>query len=368
MSLEIREPRDHELDEVAYTVAYSFEGDLSPEVLEGTRHLYSMLEPLAVFQDGQVVATLGLLPLAIAVNGGSQPFAGVASVACLPEHRRKGYVGPTPDPRPGDDARRRGRSSPACTHPTSPSTGATAGCWPVAALRYSFRPRDIALDRAGRPPGEALRVSHQEWAAPRRRLRRVHRPPQRLPASQRALVAGGGAAQLLRAAPRPPGRGGLGGKDNEWRGYVVYDISRQPDAGPRLRVRDFVALDGDAYVGLRAATSSVTTSWRQLQWWAPVDDPFLGLVDDPEPGAGGLRAGDVSAGRGRGRRLRCPPLPGRGVRPAPHPGADRRGRPLERRLLAAGGRGRPHPGQKSATRRPTYRWTSRCWPPCSTAS
>ena len=58
MSLEIREPRDGELDEVAYTVAYSFEGNLSPEVLEGTRHLYSMLEPLAVFQDRRTIPVI----------------------------------------------------------------------------------------------------------------------------------------------------------------------------------------------------------------------------------------------------------------------------------------------------------------------
>jgi len=35
MSLEIREPRGDELDEVAYITAYSFDGDRSPEALEG---------------------------------------------------------------------------------------------------------------------------------------------------------------------------------------------------------------------------------------------------------------------------------------------------------------------------------------------
>ena len=70
--------------------------------------------------------------------------------------------------------------------------------------------------------------------------------------------------------------------DDEWRGYVVYEIKGWPDAGPRLRVRDFVALDSDAYVGLvRYLLRHDLVS--PLQWWAPLDDPFLSLLDDPEP-------------------------------------------------------------------------------------
>ena len=31
------------------------------------------------------------------------------------------------------------------------------------------------------------------------------------------------------------------------------------------------------------ATSSTTISSSQFQWWAPLDDPFLSLLDDPAP-------------------------------------------------------------------------------------
>jgi hypothetical protein len=70
MSLEIREPRDDELDEVAYIGAYSFHGDRSPEALEHRRSLYTVLRPLVAFQHGRVVASLTLLPLSMAVNDG----------------------------------------------------------------------------------------------------------------------------------------------------------------------------------------------------------------------------------------------------------------------------------------------------------
>jgi len=279
MSLEIREPHDHELDEVAYIVAYSFEGDLSPETLEGIRHLYNMLEPLAVFQDGQVVAILGLLPLAMAVNGGNQPFAGVSTVACLPEHRRKGYVGRLLT-RALEMMREQGQVLSGLHTPHFALYRPYGWVLASRGLRYSFRPRDIALIAPGRPPGETERVSHKEWA--------------RLDAVYNAFITRRNGylrrsehwwrAAVLRSFYERR-RDHLDAavwvdKDNEWRGYVIYDTSRQPDAGPRLRVRDFVALDGNAYVGLLQYLLRHDIV-GQLQWWAPVEDPLLGLVDDP---------------------------------------------------------------------------------------
>jgi predicted acetyltransferase len=281
MSLEIREPRDDELDLVAYTVAYSFEGDRSPETLEGIRRLYSILTPLALFQDGRVVACLGLLPLAIAVNGGSQPFAGVATVACLPEHRRKGHVGRLLT-RALELMRDEGQVLSGLHTPHFALYRRYGWALASRGLRYSFRPRDIALVAPGRPAGEATRVSHKEWAG--------------LDAVYRAFIARRNGylhrsehwwrAAVLRSFYERR-RDHLDAavwvsEDNEWRGYVVYDVSRQPEAGPRLRVRDFVALDGDAYVGLvRYLLRHDIVG--QLQWSAPLDDPFLSLVDDPAP-------------------------------------------------------------------------------------
>ena len=190
MSLEIREPRDDELDEVAYIGAYSFHNERTPEALEHRRGLYKVLRPLAAFQNGRAVASLTLLSLPMAVNGGRQPFAGVASVACLPEHRRKGYVGPSPDRRLGHDA-----------------PGGPGPLGPVYAPR---RPLSTLRLDAGRPPA-ALQLPPQGHRArrarraegrsdaglprgvgwPGRHLSRVHRPPKRLPPPQRAVVAAG---------------------------------------------------------------------------------------------------------------------------------------------------------------------------------
>ena len=278
MSLEIREPRDDELDEVAYIGAYSFHGDRSPEALEHRRSLYKLLRPLAAFQNGRVVASLTLLPLPMAVNGGSQPFAGVASVACLPEHRRKGYAG-----RLLTHALKmmheEGQVLSGLYTPHFALYRRYGWMLAVRVLRYSFRPKDTVLIVPGQPRGKATRVSHEEWA--------------RLDDVYRAFIARRngylhrseqwwqqGVLRDFFDRRRDDLDVAVWVNDNEWRGYVVYEIKGWSEGGPRLRVRDFVALDSDAYVGLvRYLLRHDLVS--QLQWWAPLDDPFLNLLDDP---------------------------------------------------------------------------------------
>jgi predicted acetyltransferase len=278
MSLEIREPRDDELDEVAYIGAYSFHSDRSPEALEHRRSLYKLLRTMAAYQNGRAVASLTLLSLPMAVNGGSQPFGGVCSVACLPEHRRRGYTG---------------RLLTHALEMMHEDGQVLSGLytphfalyrrygWMLAGrvLRYTFRPRDIALTVPETSRGEAMRVTSKEWA--------------RLDAVYRAFIARRNG--YLHRSEQWWQQGVLRDffdrrKDDldvavwvngdDWRGYVVYEIKGWSDAGARLRVRDFAALDSDAYVGLvRYLLRHDLVS--QLQWWTPQDDPLLSLLDDP---------------------------------------------------------------------------------------
>jgi len=215
----------------------------------------------------------------MAVNGGSQPFAGVCTVASLPEHRRKGYVGQLLT-HALELMREQGQILSGLHTPHFALYRRYGWALASRGLRYSFRPSDIALVVPRQPPGEATRVSHKEWAA--------------LDAVYRAFIAHRNGylhrsehwwrAAVLRSFYERR-REHLDaavwvGKDNKWQGYVVYDVSRQPEARPRLRVRDFVALNGDAYVGLLQYLLRHDIV-GQVQWRAPLDDPFLSLVDDP---------------------------------------------------------------------------------------
>ena len=105
MSLEIREPRDHELDEVAFITAYSFEGDRSPEALEGIRRLFTVLRPLAAFQDGRLVASPGSLAHGHGGERRQPAFRGRGQRGLPAGASSQGLRGPTPNPRAGDDAR-----------------------------------------------------------------------------------------------------------------------------------------------------------------------------------------------------------------------------------------------------------------------
>jgi predicted acetyltransferase len=280
MSLEIREPRDDELDEVAYVGAYSFHGDRSPESLEHRLSFYKVLRPVAVFSNGNVVATLTLLCLPMAVNGGTQPFAGVASVACLPEHRRKGYAGRLLT-YTLEMMRNEGQVLSGLYTPHVALYRRYGWMQATQILRYTFRPKDIALTVPGQPRGEAARVPHEEWA--------------RLDATYRAYVAHRNgylhrSEEWWRKAVlrdffdqrHSELDVAVWASNDEWRGYAVYEMKGWPEGGPRLRVRDFVALDGDAYVGLLRYLLQHDLV-HEFQWWAPLDDPFLSLLDDPEP-------------------------------------------------------------------------------------
>jgi predicted acetyltransferase len=238
-----------------------------------------MLRPLAAFENGRPVANLALFSLPMAVNGGSQPFTGVASVACLPEHRRKGYVGGLLT-HALDVMRQEGRVLSGLYTPHFALYRRYGWMLAVRMLRYSFQPRGIALTVAA-PRGEAARVSSKDWAG--------------LDAVYREFIARRNG--YLRRSEQWWQQGVLRdfferGKeeldvavwvvDKEWRGYVVYKIKAWSDAEPGLRVRDFVALDGDAYAGLVQYLLRHDLV-SQLQWWAPLDDPFLSLLDNPEP-------------------------------------------------------------------------------------
>lgn len=279
MSLEIREPLEDELGELAFAIAYSFNGDRSPEGLERTRRLFRLRQPLAAFEDGKLVAGLGVLPLAIAANGGTLPFGGVSSVACLPEHRRKGYVGKLLH-RILELMHERGQVVSGLYTEHFPLYRRYG--WILASLvhRYSFAPKDIGLTPSGRPQGQSLRVSRDQWSGLDTLYRTfIARRNGYLVRSEHWWRTG-----VLRSPygrrDEPADIAVWARQDGVWQGYVVYFIRPRPDAGSELRVRDFVALDGDAYLGLLHYLLQHDQA-TEIVWDAPVDDPFLSVVDDP---------------------------------------------------------------------------------------
>src|SRR5579862_6861131 len=88
MALEMRPITMEEFATYARAGSAAFGTRPSDEQVERYRGTFEPDRSLAVFDDGQIVATAGALSLRLTVPGGAQvPVAGVTSVGVVPTHR-----------------------------------------------------------------------------------------------------------------------------------------------------------------------------------------------------------------------------------------------------------------------------------------
>ena len=283
MSLEIRPVSSDELDRFHFLVSYAFSSDRTPEGRERMKHVEAIGEDYALYEDGVMMACLRLFSMRMFIHGASIPLSGVSHVACLPEHRRKGYVGRLLRHALGV-MREHGQPLSSLWTP-HPSLYRRYG-WMVAseAYFYRFNPKEIAPADASPPAGSPRRLSEEQWpavaevysrfAAPRNGyldrdehwwketvFRRIYDEKRNL--YDVAVWAGG------RGEPR---------------GYVVYHSEREhrPD-GPgvtKLVAEELIALDGDAYKGLLRYLLSHDLA-NEVVIWARSDEPLPLAVDEP---------------------------------------------------------------------------------------
>ncbi|MBI1886711.1 MAG: GNAT family N-acetyltransferase [Chloroflexi bacterium] len=283
MATEFREPRESELEEVAFVSLIGFDSDREQVTLSHVLDRYRLMTPLACFEDGRPVAVLTVIPFAAVYEGADIGFGGVSSVACLPEERRRGLVGRLLT-HALDYMRQHGMALSGLYTP-HPSLYRRYG-WSVThrVLHYTFHPKDLRLRWAERPQGRARRVGEDDWPL----LDSLY--------SRRALSRNGylrrseawwrqavfrflydRKRELNDVAVWCDGSG-------EPSGYLVYRArqDRSPAArGNFFSVSDFVALDGNAYAGLVRYVLSFDLA-RQIEWYADGDDPLMSVVDEAQ--------------------------------------------------------------------------------------
>ena len=93
MTIEIRAPREDELDRVHYVVAMSFTSDRSHEARVNMQHIDDLSSTTVLLEDGEIVASLKVYDFTMLIEGAPMQMGGVSGVSCLPEARRKGHVG-----------------------------------------------------------------------------------------------------------------------------------------------------------------------------------------------------------------------------------------------------------------------------------
>jgi predicted acetyltransferase len=283
MAIEIRPATEDDLDRAHFIDAYSFTSDRSREARERLKHAEAMGPTIALYEDGEMAACLRILPLRMFIHGASIPLGGVSSVACLPEHRRKGYAGHL--------LRHtltvmREQGQPLSTLWTPHPTLYRRYGWMIAssALRYSFEPKDIAPANQARPEGSAHRVTEEEEPT----IAEIYR---RFAASRNGYLDRDERwwkeaffrrlydekRRLNDVAVWADGKG-------QPSGYVAYfgTHERRFDGPPtdRLALQEFVALDSAAYLGLLRYLLTHDLA-EAITWLGPIDEPFTAAIDEP---------------------------------------------------------------------------------------
>ena len=283
MAIAIRPVTEDDAERAHFILAYSFTADRSDEGRARMQHVESMGPLYALYDDGEMAACLRILPLRMFIHGASIPLGGVAGVACLPEHRRKGYVGQLLR---HALTRMREQDQPlSALYTPHPSLYRRYG-WMIASsqLSHSIKPKEIALATPARPTGHAYRVTEEEWPTIADLYRRF--------ASQRngyldrderwwkeALFR-----RLYDEKRRLNDVAVWSNGEGQPRGYLSYHSTsvRPPDGPPadKLTVEEFVALDSDAYTGLLRYLLAHDLA-DQITWWSPIDDPLTVAIDEP---------------------------------------------------------------------------------------
>ena len=251
MSIEIRAARPDEMDDYQRLASYVF-GNSDSIAASDDPQLVQPEWTTCAFVDGRLATTMGAYPFRIRLNGATVSAAGVTAVGTYPEFRRRGLLRRVIIQ--GFAEQREREQSLAILWA---SYGAIyqrfgyglASTW----VQYSFDPRDVALREPYEGAGSVSLARGDEALATIKRVYIEHVRPRNLMLHradvmwQRGIMRIDDKKRRHIAIYRDEG--------GEARGYMVYGLKeehRDGVSGPdqAMDVRDFVALDLDAYRAL----------------------------------------------------------------------------------------------------------------------
>lgn len=278
MAASFRPLTAEDLEQAAYVESVAFYNEPTPERMEVLK-IFPPDWTVGAFVEGRLVAVVRTTPMARRMNGHGIRYGTVGPVACLAEHRRKGYVGKllrmTLE-------RTREQGMPLVGLYTPHDALYRRYGWERAEgkKRYVFRAKEVTLRFSG-APGSMEAVPVDEWhrldevyrryAAPRNGA--LHRPELWWRnAVYRDVFANRDRQAFLWSNER-----------GEPEGFIVYlhrNVEQPGSAETELAVYDLVALSSDAYLDLWQHLLSHDLATR-IYVNAPLGDPFPDLVSDP---------------------------------------------------------------------------------------
>lgn len=252
MNVEIRPCRDREeLEAYGRLLTYVFAGDqeTSDQEAEATQPEWTT----CAWVDGKLATTLGTIPFTVRLNGAPVSMGGVTAVGTYPQYRRQGLLRKVTQQA---FETMRGRNQAYAILWASMGAIYQRFGYGLAAsqVRYDFDPRYAAFAFPQPAPGsvellskdDGLPIAKQlyiEYATPRNLM--IHRGSYMWEHSTLTPMHKGMPAHGIAVYRDPRGNP---------RGYMVYSVGEEniPSPGPNqlMRVKDFLALDMDAYRGL----------------------------------------------------------------------------------------------------------------------
>ncbi len=281
MGIEIRPPRsDDEWAQHAFISAYAFNGDRGEAGFARRSRYYQREWALAAFEQGQMAAGLVIIPFEQYLGGARIPTGGVASVSCLPERRRGGYVGAML--RRSLEAMRDAGQPLSMLWTPHYSLYRRFG-WEMAArtMSYAFEPKTSRVRRPA-ADGRWERVGADAWQRFEALYTRHYAP------RNGALSRGEERWRyniFQDYGEGVPDAAIWSNADGEARGYVIYrtrhrQTGNSPFGETTLRALDWVALDGDAYAAVLAYLLNHDLVTR-IVLTTSQDDPLPDAFEEP---------------------------------------------------------------------------------------
>lgn len=281
MAIEVRAIRtDEEFAQHHFISNYAFNGDRGEDSAARRAAYYDRDWCQGAFDGGELVAGLVIIPFEQYINGGRIPIGGIASVSCLPERRRSGFVSALLKQ---SIATMRDAGQPLSALYTPHYSLYRKYGWEIAnrIIAYSFPPKPMRT-RLPAPNGSFRRVGADEWtlldalyaehyatrngAFVRTERRWRHHVFSDYAKGERDAAVWSNAA-------------------GEARGYVVYHTITRPAPGAPypeiiLRVDDWVALDAEAYSAILNYLLGHDLSGRIIML-ASADEPLAAAFEEP---------------------------------------------------------------------------------------
>ena len=283
MSIEYRPIKDSDFEAVASLEAVAFYSRPNPENSKYMRENFRPEWTVAAFDDGKPIAAVRTLPSMRLMHGTKTPFALISPVTCQAAYRRQGHV-----------AKLLRQSLALMKERGQPISGLYT---PHDALyrRYGWEraeeKRNLSFDpgqlrfRTPSPPGKTRPATQDDWktldAIYRRHVDPLNGALVRIENWWRFFV-------LIDFEDKDKRERDIViwvDESGEDRGYVVYQnrpTGQRENGWPQqeIWVRDFVALDADAYRGLwqHVLTHDLASN---VAYESHPADPFVDLCEDP---------------------------------------------------------------------------------------